>query len=410
MFRGMIRVILITLFSVLFVAGAFGGGFVASRIMFPPPLPPDGGAPSDWKASLPVFWEAWNYVHQDFYKPPLDQDTLVEGSIGGMVQALGDPNTVFVDAKRAVFNRPDLQGSFEGIGATVSMREGRLAVVSIIKGSPAERAGLRAEDIILQVNDTVIQNMDTTQAVTLIRGPKGTKVKLLVQRAKQDPFTLEITRDTIRTPFVESKMIEGTTIAYVHLTGFGATATEEMQIALKELKAQRPTGLIFDLRRNLGGYLTAGLDISSDFLKAGQTLLIIKDKSGKQLPCTDARGLPNDCKTKSDGIATDIPMVLLVDEFSASASEIVAGALKDYGRATLIGVRTLGKGSAQNVHTLSDQSELHVTVVHFFSPKGHDIHEVGVAPDIEVKMTADDLANGRDPQLDAALKFLQKGK
>lgn len=400
MIRRILVSVLMTIVTVLLVTGAFAGGFAVSRVMFPPALPPDGGAPPEWKASIPIFWEAWNYVHQDFYKLPLDNDLLVNGSVGGMVEALGDPHTAFIDAKRAEIVRTGMQGSFEGIGATISMREGRLTIVSIIKGSPAERAGLRAEDIILQVGDKVIQNMDVTEAVMLIRGPKGTKVTLLIQRAKQDAFTVEITRDTIRTPFVESRMIEGTPIAYLRLNEFGATAPNETAAALRELLAQKPTGLILDLRSNPGGYLPVSIDVASQFLKADLPVLIVKDKKGNADVSRSKRG----------GLATEIPLVVLIDAGSASASEIVSGALKDHHRATLIGVKTFGKGSVQHVYTLSDQSQLNVTIARFFSPAGNEINEVGVTPDIEVKMTEEDIANKIDPQLDAATKFLQKSK
>ncbi len=400
MLRGILRVVAMTIVSILLVSTAFVGGFAVSNLLFPPTPRPDGGAPADWKPYFPVFWEAWNWVQQDFYKTPIDTDNLVNGSVAGMVQALGDPHTAFVDSKRAVISRSELEGSFEGIGATIEMREGRLTIVSPIKGTPADRAGLLPGDIILRVGDTVIQNMDVNEAVRMIRGPKGTKVKLLIQRAKQAPFEIELTRDTIRTPFVESRMIENTTIAYIRLNDFGATAPDEMRAALRELMAQKPTGLVFDLRRDPGGYLSVSIDVASQFLKGGQVVLVEKDKNGR----------PQEFKAKSGGLATDIPMVLLIDAGSASASEIVAAALKDHKRATLIGVKTFGKGSVQNVHTLSDKSELRVTIAHFFSPKGNEIHEVGVSPDIEVKITDDDLANRRDPQLDRAVQFLQTGK
>ena len=400
MLRAIIRTLLITIVAVILVAGAYGGGYIVSRTIFPPALSPDGSAPAEWESSIPIFWEAWNYVQQDYYKTPLDDDTLVNGSVGGMVDALGDSHTIFVDAKRAALVRTEMQGSFEGIGATISMQEGRLTIVSIVKGSPAERAGLRATDIILQVGDKVIQNMDVTDAVTLIRGTKGTQVKLVIQRAKQDAFTVEITRDTIRTPFVESRMIEGTKIAYLRLNEFGATVPNEMTAALKELLAQSPTGLIFDLRSNPGGYLPVSIDVVSQFLKADQPMLIVKDKNGNA----------DVYRAKRGGLATEIPLVVLVDAGSASASEITLGALKDYKRATLIGTKTFGKGSVQSVHALSDDSELNVTIAHFFSPNGNEIDGVGVTPDIEVKVTEDDIANKFDPQLDAAIKFLQKAK
>lgn len=397
MLRGIIRVVVVTLVAAVLTGAAFTGGFAVSRQVFRPAALPDGGAPDDWKPGFNVFWEAWNYVHQDFYKANIEDGALVNGSISGMVDSLGDPHTAFVDAKRAALANSDLSGSFEGIGATVEMREGRLTIVAPIKGSPADKAGLRADDIILQVNDTTIQNMDVTEAVSLIRGPKGSTVTLKVQRAKQNPFTVNIIRDTIKTSFVESRMIQGTSIAYVRLNDFGATAPDDLASALQNLMAQKPTGLIFDLRQDPGGYLNAAIDVASQFLNQGQTVLIEKEKDGTA----------HEFKAKSGGLATKIPLVLLVDNGSASASEIVSGAIKDYKRATIVGVKTYGKGSVQNVHTLSDESQLRVTIAHFFSPQNHEINEVGISPDIEIKITDDDIANKRDPQLDKAIEILK---
>jgi len=401
MIRGILRVLITTVVSIVLVTGAFAGGYAVSARVFPPAPPPDGGAPSDWKPYFPVFWEAWRYVHQDFYKTPIDDSKLVYGSVSGMVDALNDPYSHFTDPATAKITGTELQGSFEGIGATVEMVEGRLTIVAPIKDSPADKAGLLPGDIVLKVNETIIQNMDVNQAVALIRGPKGSTVTLQIQRIKQPaPFTVSIVRDTIRTPFVESRMIEGTNIAYLRLNEFGTTAPDEMNTALGQLLAQHPTGLIFDLRRDGGGLLDVSIDVASEFLKGGQTVLIEKQKDGtvQQL------------KTHDGGLATDIPMVLLIDGGSASASEIVSAALKDYKRATLIGTKTFGKGSVQFVNTLSDQSELRVTTAHFFSPKGNEINGVGVSPDIEVKVTDDDLANKRDPQLDRAIQFLTTGQ
>jgi carboxyl-terminal processing protease len=396
----MIRVVVTALLLALLVTGAYGGGYTISRAWFPPALPPDGGAPAEWKPYMPVVWEAWNYVQQDFYKAPVDPDTLANGSVAGMVRALGDPHTAFTDAKRAAITRTDLEGSFEGIGATVEMREGRFTIVAPIKGSPADKAGLLPNDIIAQVDDTPIVNMDISQAISLVRGPKGTGVVLKIQRGTQAPFPVTVVRDVIRTPFVESRMIEGTKIAYLRLNQFGGPAGDEVRAALRELLSQNPSGLILDLRRDPGGYLSVAVEVASQFLKGGQIVLIEKDK----------QGITQELKANNGGLATNIPMVLLIDGGSASASEIVAAALKDHKRATLIGVKTYGKGSVQNVHTLSDKSELRVTIARFFSPQGNEINGVSVAPDIEVKVTEDDAANNRDPQLDAAIKFLQTGK
>ncbi len=397
MLRSMLRIFLMTVAAILLIGTAFAGGFGTSRLFFMPISQADSGEPPDWKPAFSVFWEAWNYVHQDFYRPTIDDNALVNGAIAGMVNSLGDPHTLFVDARHAAIADSDLQGSFEGIGATVEMRDGRLAIVTPIKDSPADKAGLRPDDIILQVNDTVIKDMDVTEAVSLIRGPKGSTVTLKVQRGTQTPFTVGIVRDTIRTPFVESRMIEGTNIAYVRLNDFGATASDELEAALRQLLSQHPTGLIFDLRQDPGGYLNAAIDVASQFLPAGQTVLIEREKDGTE----------HKFQTKPGGVATNIPMVLLIDKGSASASEIVSGALKDYKRATLVGVNSYGKGSVQNVHALSDKSQLRVTIAHFFSPLDHEINEVGIAPDIEVQVTDADVAAKRDPQLDKAVEILK---
>ncbi|MBI3742369.1 MAG: PDZ domain-containing protein [Chloroflexi bacterium] len=397
MIRGIVRIALMTIFAMILVGGAFLGGFATSRQVFPPAPSPDGGAPAEWKTNIPVFWEAWKYVHQDFYKAP-DDTELSYGAVYGMVESLGDQHTRFVDAKRAQVVDAGLTGSFEGIGATVEMREGRLTVVAPITGSPAEKAGIVAGDVIIKVNDTVIQNMDVNQAIAIIRGPKGTSVRLTIQRAKQSNFELTIIRDRINVPSVTSKMIEGTKIAYLRLSEFSAPAPEEMRQHLTALMAQKPAGLIFDLRSNPGGYLSVAIDVASQFIKAGQPVIIVKDKNGAASKTNANPG----------GLAIDIPLVLLVDGGSASASEIVAAALKDYKRAMIVGVKTYGKGSVQTPQKLSDQSELHVTIAHFFSPLDHDIHEIGITPDVEIKITDDDRFNKKDPQLDKAIEILKQ--
>jgi carboxyl-terminal processing protease len=399
MLKSIIRTVGLVLIAMLFVSGAYLGGWATNGYINPPPAPPsDSSTPSDWKPTFGVFWEAWNLVHQDFYKVPIDDSALVNGAVGGMVDSLGDPHTAFTEAKIAAISRTQLQGSFEGIGATVEMVEGRLTVVSPISGSPAEKAGILPGDIILEVDGTAIQGMDINQAISLIRGPKGSTVKIKVQRAKQPTFEVSLVRDTIRTTFVTSKMIEGTSIGYIRMSEFGQTAGDELRVALQTLNTQKPKALILDLRRNPGGFLTVAVDVASEFLPKDQTVIIEKDKNGKAQKLTTTGG----------ALAQDLPMVLLVDNGSASASEILSGAMRDYKRATIIGVRTYGKGSVQNVHTLSDNSELRVTIAHFFSPLDKEIDQVGINPDIEIKISEDDIANKRDPQLDAAIDFLKK--
>ncbi|MGB8647883.1 MAG: S41 family peptidase [Anaerolineae bacterium] len=401
MLRSVLKLVAMFLFAAAFVVVMFTSGVAASRLVFH--AQPGGiqdGAPSDFNGSMDVFWQAWNIVQSDFYKQPLDPTTMTYGAISGMVDSLGDPHTAFVDPPHAQIINQDLNGSFEGIGANVEMRQGRLTIVTPIRGSPAEKAGLKANDIILKVGDTVIQNMDVNQAVQLIRGPKGTTVHLQVQRANQPIFTVDIVRDTIPIQFVDARMINNN-IAYLKLSEFSATAPQELHDQLQKLLANNPKAIILDLRNNPGGFLDAAVKIDSEFLKENSLVLIEKDKQGTR----------QEYRTDNHGLATDpgIKLVLLVNEGSASASEIVSGSLKDYQRATIIGTNTYGKGSVQSPHTLSDQSQLRVTIAHFFSPQEHEINGVGVKPDIEVADPTDaQVTQQQDPQLDRAIQFLSQ--
>ncbi len=386
--------------TVLVVVATFVGGFFTSRMFFAPKVTQtNDGAPAEFSQSMPVFWEAWNFVQSEYYQKSLDATTLTYGAIAGMVNSLGDPHTAFVDPKQAAIINSDLAGTFEGIGATVDMQSGRLVIVSPIKDSPADKAGLKAGDVILKVNDTVIQNMTVEEAIALIRGPKGTTVKLTVQRQGQPAFDLSIVRDTIQSPVVESKMLESN-IAYLKLNEFTQTSPDLVHKELQSLLAQNPKGLIFDLRENPGGYLNSAVEIASEFLKPDQVVLIERAKNGQE----------QQYKTQGNGIATTIPMAVLVDENSASASEILSGAIKDYKRAEIVGVTTYGKGSVQTPNQLSDGSQLRVTIAHFFSPLHHEINGVGISPDIQVPdPTAAQVLQQQDPQLDRAVQFLSSG-
>lgn len=396
-----LRILLVIVFGAILVGAAFLGGYGVSNVAFPARSDSvDDGAPAEFRSSMGVFWEAWNLVQNQFYLPnKLDPLALSYGSVSGMVDSLGDPYTGFSDPRGAARLNSQIEGSFEGIGATIEMRSGRLTIVSPIKGSPAEAAGLKPNDIILKVNDTVIQNMTTDDAVNLIRGPKGTEVVLTIQRVNTPPFEVKIKRDKITVPFVDSKMLDNN-IGYIRMSEFGATAAQELHQHLQTVLANKPKGIILDLRGNPGGFLDAAIQVGSEFLRPGQTVLVEQFKNGSR----------QELKTQNGGLAYDVPLVLLVNRGSASASEIISGALKDYKRATLIGTRTFGKGSVQNVNALSDQSQLRVTIAHFLSPKGNEIHEVGVSPDIEVPdpTDAEVLAN-KDPQLDRATQFLLSG-
>jgi carboxyl-terminal processing protease len=330
--------------ALLLIVGSFGAGFfsrqvVASSlgILSPETTKPGGvndGAPAEFQSYMPVFWQAWDIVRTEFYKQPVDENQMTYGAIAGMVDALGDPHTGFAPPDVANQINQSLQGSFEGIGATVEMQNGRVAIVAPIDGSPAQKAGLKAGDVILKVNDTPLQNMTLDQAVSLIRGPKGSVANLTIQRGTQPEFQVRIVRDTITGYTVDSKMLDGN-IGYIRMSEFRDTAGQELDTNLRKILAQKPKALIFDLRSNPGGFLQSAIDVAGEFLPANSVVLIEKQKNGDT----------QEYKTQAAGLATNIPMVLLVNEGSASASEILAGALKDYKRAEIIGTRTYGKGS-----------------------------------------------------------------
>ena len=347
-----------------------------------------------------VFWEALDILEEEFYGDLPAESELPYAAIQGVIAGAGDQYTAFLDPVQAEIVRASLAGSYEGIGATVRAHpDGKLEIVQPFPDQPAMEAGLRAGDLILHVDGVSLQGMNIYEAVSLIRGPAGTRALLLVEReGTGEPFEVYVERARIEVPTVESRML-GDGIAYVKLSRFGLTATEQVREALSALNAQEPQGLIFDLRGNGGGYLSVAIEISSQFVGQGPILFErFKDQSEQVY-----EAIPG-------GLALDIPLVLLVDGGTASASEIVAGAVQDTERGTLIGTTTLGKGSVQKVHTLSDNSQLRVTVAHWFTPGGRAIHGQGLVPDIEVEITEEDIAADRDPQLDRAILYLLEGK
>ena len=362
---------------------------------------PTGGE----QGSFDIFWEAWRVLKDEFYGDLPSESELPYAAIRGVIAATGDQYTAFLDPARAQILKNDLSGTFEGIGATVRLRpDGKLEVVQPLAGWPAIQAGLRTNDAILKVDGVDVQGMTLYEAIALIRGPAGTTVRLLVERDGVDqPFELQIERARIELPIVESKLLpndEGEyTIGYIRLTEYTQTATEKLQQALRELNAQKPRGLILDLRGNPGGYLTTAIEVTSQFIEQGP-IVIERFKDGREYRHEAISG----------GLALRIPLVILVDGGTASASEITAGAIQDTERGILIGTTTLGKGSVQSSQTLSDQSELRVTIARWFTPNGRAIHGTGLVPDIKVEVTEQDLAADRDPQLDRAIAYLVEGK
>jgi carboxyl-terminal processing protease len=355
--------------------------------------------PAETGATFDLFWEAWDLIQQDFYGDLPTEEELTYGAIRGALNTLDDPFTAFIEPQTAAINREDDSGSFEGIGAYVRMSDGRLEIVSTFEDQPAEEAGLRRGDIVLQVDDTPIENMSIYEAITLIRGPAGTPAHLTILREGEDPFEVEIIRARIDVPVLESDMLEDG-IAYVRLLEFSSDASVRMAEALEELFAQNPTALILDLRGNPGGWLNEAILTTGLFLPKGDEILIERLKDG-----TERR-----FEAPDEPVAPDIPMVVLVDGGSASASEILAGALQDHSRAVLIGETTFGKGSVQLPHELSNGAELRVTIARWFTPNDRAIHGEGLEPDIVVPLTIEDIEAELDPQLDRAVEYLLTGQ
>lgn len=341
--------------------------------------------------------EITGLLEQEYIDPEsINPVEMTYGAAAGLVSSLGDPNTMFVEPVQAAIIEEDMQGSFEGIGATVDLVDGVLTIVQPLPNSPAVRAGIQAGDRVLAVDGQPIEGMGLMDAITLIRGPKGTVVALLIERDSiKEPFTVEVTRDEIEVAIVESRMLdEG--IAYVALAEFNAVALEQVQQALRELDREDPVGLILDLRNNPGGYLNMAIEIASEFLPRG-TLVVTEQQRDQE---------PNAYTVRRNGQATDIPLVVLVNGGSASASEIVAGAIQYHGRGTLIGVTTYGKGSVQSTHTLRDGSSLRVTIAKWVLPGGRILEGDGIEPDVLVDITPEQAAAGEDPQLDRAVQYL----
>ncbi|HIC90151.1 MAG TPA: S41 family peptidase [Anaerolineae bacterium] len=368
-----------------------------------PVLSTEGGAFSRARGEVQppefqVFWEAWQILKEEYYGKLPDNREMTYGAIQGVLKLLDDNHTSFLDPERAAFFNSGMSGSFEGIGARVEKAKGGgVRIVEPFQDWPAWKAGLRRGDIIVAVDGTDITQLDLTQAISRIRGPKGTTVTLtIVRKGVAKPFDVKVTRDRIEIPIVESHLLADGRVAYLRLAEFNGRSIRQVRSHLRQLMDHRPNGLILDLRGNPGGLLNAAVAVSGEFLPGGTTVLIERFRDGREQKYSADPG----------GLAIDIPLVVLVNEGSASASEIVAGAIQDTGRGILIGTTTYGKGSVQFPHTLSDGSQLRVTVARWFTPKGRQIQGTGLKPDIEVNMSQEDEDAGRDPQLDRAIQYL----
>jgi carboxyl-terminal processing protease len=354
-------------------------------------------APPD--QSLKTFWEAYDILQRQYYGDDLPSGKNLEyDAIRGLIFGLDDQFTSFIPQAEAELLKEDATGSFSGIGAHVQLNKQRaLQITKIIAGSPAEKAGLKAGDVIIEVDGKSIVGDDLSVQVAKVRGPEGSTASFTIVREGEDkPFQVDITRAKIEIKLVEAKMLDDN-VAYVALTKFDSrTTAQQLQAAIQDLLAKNPRGLILDLRDNPGGFLDQAEQVADLFLKDG-VVLFERTKDGQE----------KIDRSTNEGIAQEVPLVVLVNGGSASASEIVAGAIQDRGRGVLIGETTFGKGAVQAVHDLSDGSQLRVTFERWFTPNNHDIHGKGIEPNIVVEPGDDPKV---DPQLDRAVEYILTGK
>jgi len=331
------------------------------------------------------------------YDGTIDANKLLDGAKHGLVAAAGDPYTVYFNADESKAFDGDLNGSFEGIGAELGTRDSKLTVISTLDDSPAKKAGLQAGDIVTKVNDEDASGWSVDAAVAKIRGQKGTTVKITIVRGS-DVKEIPITRDMINDPSVKSE-ITADNIGIMRISRFGESDTAQLSRAAAEnFKAKGVKGVILDMRGNGGGYLTAAQDVSSLWLN--DKVVVTERTNGK---------ITDTLRSDKDAPLEGIPTTVLVDGGSASASEIVAGALSDNKAAKLVGAKTFGKGSVQTIVQIPTGGSLKVTIAKWYTPHGKNINKEGITPGVQVGMTADDVNAGRDPQKDKALQLLSQG-
>ncbi len=398
--RDSVRLLTLFLMAVVAMTLAYGMGFVTALRLedsttvaaLRDVVSPDAASPQvagsgqagalaegETPANFGVFWEAWDYIQDEFYGDLPADEEMTYSAIRGSLRSLDDPFTAFMDPVVSEVNSVSLDSEFEGIGAYVtSSEDGLLMIQTPMPGQPAEKAGVLAGDIVIRVDGEDITNLDVNEAVLKIRGPKGTTVVLtIIREGEPEELEISVVRDRIEVPSVNNAHLleeyDAPQIGYVQLTQFAAESKAELDREIQRLRDEGAQALVLDLRNNPGGYLNTAIEVVSEFIDEG-VVVIQQDADEQEEPAYAKRG----------GKALDLPLVVLVNRGSASASEIVAGAIQDYDRGIIVGETTFGKGSVQNVHQLSDGSELRVTVAAWLTPNRTLIHKTGIEPDIAI--------------------------
>lgn len=381
--------------------GAAGGSRVLSNL----PLLGDGlDATPDTSADLSDFWKAWNALNERFVEThgtttaPTAEDKIW-GAIQGLAASYGDPYTVFMPPTEAKQFQDDIRGDFQGVGMEIGVKDGVLTVIAPLKGTPAERAGLHSGDMIIAIDKTSTDGMSTDAAVKLIRGEKGTTVTFTILRDGA-PLEIPVVRDTITVPTIETKVDESG-VFIISFYSFTANSSQLFSKAITEFRKSGSTKLLIDLRNNPGGYLESAVAIAGHFLPNG-AVVVTEDYKGKQENVVHrSKGI--------NGLPANTEVAILIDQGSASASEILAGALQDADAATLVGARSFGKGSVQELVTINGGA-LKVTIARWLTPAGRSISDGGLTPDIEVAYTKEDREAKADPQKARAIQFLTTGR
>jgi carboxyl-terminal processing protease len=401
--------IVILLLAGTFSIGMFVGGVYASDSTPLPNLfaeittpdisnPTQEASPQDLETVFEPFWQAWDLVHDLYVDQPVDDVAMMRGAISGMMDSLGDQHSSYMDPDQYRQANIPLEGEYEGIGAWVDPDAEFLTIVSPMPDSPAEGAGLKPGDQIIAVDGEDMSGIDGSLVIRHVLGPAGSRVTLTILReGDNEPFDVTLERAKITVPSVVAEVLDGD-IGYVQLITFGENSTGELRNSLREILAEEPDGLILDLRNNGGGALQTAIEVASQFIGDG---VIMYEEFGD--------GTRDTYDALSGGLATDIPLVVLVNEGTASASEIVAGAIQDYDRGTLVGATTFGKGSVQNWIPLKNtEGAVRITIARWLTPDGRTIHELGLEPDVVVELTDEDIQAERDPQLDKAIELLME--
>lgn len=387
---------LLTVFIIAIILSSFGAGFlVGKNSVFCQVCPPE-------EVNFSLFWEAWNLVQERYINPEkFNVEKAIYGAISGMVKSLEDPYTVFFKPEEAKKFLEDVSGEFEGVGMEVGIRKDQLQIIAPLEGSPAEEAGLRAGDKIIKIDDTLTADISIEEAVSLIRGPRGTEVTLTVFRDEWgSPKDIKIKRAIIEIPSLKWELIDND-IAYVKIYQFSEKANVEFTRTAIDILNSSAQKIILDLRNNPGGYLEISQDISGWFLEKGK-IVTIQDFGGKE---------ENKIyKANGNGRLMDYPLAILINEGSASASEILASALRDNRGVKLIGEKSFGKGSVQELETLSDNSSLKITVANWLTPNSEHITDKGLEPDFKVELTEEDYNTDKDPQLEKAIEIIKEIK